>query len=130
MRLSRAIAFCWSPTVRGPARGPSARAPAGSRSPELYPAADRDRLRPLRPPARQAAAALAMASPIAEGIYIVGVGMTPVGEHWETSLRHLALEAIQTARAGAGGLGPQLIYVANMLAPALSGPSPLGTLGG
>jgi len=69
-----------------------------------------------------------MASPIADGIYIVGVGMTPVGEHWETSLRHLALEAIQTARAEAGGLRPQLIYVANMLAPALSGQSHLGTL--
>jgi acetyl-CoA C-acetyltransferase len=69
-----------------------------------------------------------MASPIPEGIYIVGVGMTPVGEHWETSLRHLALEAIQTARAEAAGLRPQLLYVANMLAPALSGQSHLGTL--
>lgn len=30
-------------------------------------------------------------------VAIVGVGMTPVGEHWETSLRDLALEASQNA---------------------------------
>jgi acetyl-CoA C-acetyltransferase len=63
-----------------------------------------------------------------DGVYLVGLGMTPVGEHWELSLRHLALQAIQAARAEAGGLRPQLVYVANMLAPALSGQSHLGAL--
>jgi acetyl-CoA C-acetyltransferase len=63
-----------------------------------------------------------------DGIYVVGVGMTPVGEHWELSLRHLALEAIDAARAEAAGARPQLVYVANMLASALSGQSHLGTL--
>lgn len=54
--------------------------------------------------------------------------MTPVGEHWNTSLRELALEAIQAARADAGGLRPQALYAANMLAPALSGQTHLGVL--
>jgi acetyl-CoA C-acetyltransferase len=61
-------------------------------------------------------------------IYIVGTGMTPAGEHWERSLRELALEAIAIARAEAGELRPQAVYVANMLAPALSRQSHLGAL--
>jgi acetyl-CoA C-acetyltransferase len=64
----------------------------------------------------------------AENIYIVGTGMTPAGEHWELSLRELALEAIAMARAEAGELRPQSVYVANMLAPALSRQSHLGSL--
>ncbi len=63
-----------------------------------------------------------------ESVYVVGVGMTPVGEHWELSLRHLALEAISAARSEALGARPQAVYVANMLSPALSGQSHLGAL--
>lgn len=54
--------------------------------------------------------------------------MTPAGEHWERSLRELALEAIAMARAEAGELRPQAMFVANMLAPALSRQSHLGSL--
>ena len=61
-------------------------------------------------------------------VLIAGVGLTPVGEHWEKHLRELALAAIEAARAEAGGVRPQAIYVANMLAPALSGQSHLGAL--
>ena len=61
-------------------------------------------------------------------IYIIGTGMTPAGEHWELSLRELALEAIANARNEAGGMRPQAIFVANMLAPALSRQSHLGSL--
>ena len=61
-------------------------------------------------------------------IVVAGVGIMPVGEHWELSLRHLALEAMGAAQADAGGLRPQALYVANMLAPALSGQSHLGAL--
>lgn len=61
-------------------------------------------------------------------ILIAGIGMTPVGEHWDISLRNLALDAISAAIADAGGLRPQALYVANMLAPALSGQSHLGAL--
>jgi acetyl-CoA C-acetyltransferase len=64
----------------------------------------------------------------AESIYIIGTGMTQAGEHWERSLRELALEAIAMARAEAGEMRPQAIYVANMLAPALSRQSHLGSL--
>ena len=61
-------------------------------------------------------------------VFVAGIGLTPVGEHWNTSLRELALEAIQAARADAGGLRPQALYAANMLAPALSGQTHLGAL--
>jgi acetyl-CoA C-acetyltransferase len=61
-------------------------------------------------------------------VEILGVGITPVGEHWEKSLRHLALDSIALARADAGGVSPQVMYVANNLAPALSGQSHLGAL--
>ncbi|HET7011826.1 MAG TPA: thiolase domain-containing protein [Anaerolineales bacterium] len=61
-------------------------------------------------------------------IYIVGVGLTPVGEHWQTSLRSIALEAIHKAMADAPGLRPDALYVANMLAPSLSGQAHLGSL--
>ncbi len=54
--------------------------------------------------------------------------MTPVGEHWDRSLRQLALEAIQLARADASGLRPQALFVGNMLALALSGQTQLGAL--
>jgi acetyl-CoA C-acetyltransferase len=63
-----------------------------------------------------------------EDVWIVGVGMTPVGEHWEKSLREIALEAISAAMADAPGLRPQAVYAANALAPALTGQSQLGSL--
>ncbi len=62
------------------------------------------------------------------GIYVAGIGLTPVGEHWDRSLREIALDAIEAARADAGGLRPQALYVGNMLAPALSGQTHLGAL--
>lgn len=61
-------------------------------------------------------------------VVVVGVGLMPVGEHWDRSLRTLALEAIQAARADAGGLTPQALYAGNMLAPALSSQTHLGVL--
>jgi len=54
--------------------------------------------------------------------------MTPVGEHWDLSIRELALEAISAARAEAPEVLPEAFYVANMLAPVLSGQSQLGAL--
>jgi acetyl-CoA C-acetyltransferase len=63
-----------------------------------------------------------------QDIYIIGVGMTPAGEHWEKSLRELALEAMIQARHEAGELTPDALYVANMLAPSLSRQSHLGAL--
>ncbi len=63
-----------------------------------------------------------------QDIYIIGVGMTPAGEHWEKSLRELALDAMIPARQEAGGIAPEALYVANMLAPVLSRQSHLGAL--
>jgi len=61
-------------------------------------------------------------------VVIVGIGQTAVGEHWDISLRELALRAIQAAQADAGGLQPQILVVGNMLAPMLSRQAHLGTL--
>lgn len=61
-------------------------------------------------------------------VVIAGVGQTPVGEHWETSLRELALTAIAAAIQDAGGIGPQALFVSNMLSPTISSQSHLGTL--
>jgi acetyl-CoA C-acetyltransferase len=61
-------------------------------------------------------------------IIIAGIGQTPVGELWDTSLRSLALQAIQSAIQDSGGLKPQALYVGNMLAANLSRQAHLGAL--
>lgn len=61
-------------------------------------------------------------------VVIVGIGATPVGEHWGRSLRDLAQEAIAQALEEVRGLRPQALYVANMLGGILSGQTHLGAL--
>jgi len=61
-------------------------------------------------------------------VFIAGIGQTTVGEHWDVSLRDLALDAIQAALKDAGGLKPQSLFVGNMLAPTLSNQAHLGAL--
>lgn len=61
-------------------------------------------------------------------VVIAGIGQTPVGEHWDLSLRELSLMAIETAQLDSGGLQPQALYVGNMLAPLLSRQAHLGAL--
>ena len=61
-------------------------------------------------------------------VIIAGIGQTAVGEHWDTSLRELALQAIEAARRDAGGLQPQALFVGNMLAPEISRQAHLGAL--
>ena len=61
-------------------------------------------------------------------VVIAGIGQTQVGEHWEISLRDLALDAIQAAHKDSGGLKPQALFVGNMLAPNLSNQAHLGAL--
>ncbi len=65
--------------------------------------------------------------PISE-VVIVGVGQTPVGEHWDISLRDLALQAMQAALQDAGALKPQALFVSNVHAPILSAQAHLGAL--
>ena len=55
----------------------------------------------------------------ASDVLIAGIGMTPVGEHWDISLRELALQSISEARASVPTLKPETLYIANILAPAL-----------
>ncbi len=61
-------------------------------------------------------------------VIIAGIGQTPVGEHWDVSLRALANQAIQLALADSGGLKPQALYVGNALAANLSHQAHLGAL--
>ena len=61
-------------------------------------------------------------------VVIAGIGQTEVGEHWEISLRDLALDAIQAANNDSGGLKPQALFVGNMFAPNLSNQAHLGAL--
>ena len=61
-------------------------------------------------------------------VVIAGIGQTEVGEHWEISLRDLALDAIQFALKDSDNLKPQALFVGNMLAPNLSNQAHLGAL--
>jgi acetyl-CoA C-acetyltransferase len=61
-------------------------------------------------------------------VVIVGIGQTPVEEHWEKSLRHLAYDAIAAAMADARLEAVDALYVGNMLSGQLSGQEHLGAL--
>lgn len=68
-------------------------------------------------------------------VYIIGLGQTEVGEHWETSLRHLAWQAVDAALKDANfryegrtHIQPQALFVGNILAGQLSGQEHLGSL--
>jgi acetyl-CoA C-acetyltransferase len=61
-------------------------------------------------------------------VIIAGIGQTPVGEHWDVSLRSLAVKAMLAAIKDSGGLRPQALYVGNILAANLSRQAHLGTL--
>lgn len=61
-------------------------------------------------------------------VVIAGIGQTEVGEHWEISLRQLAVAAIKEAIKDSDGLKPQSLFVGNMLAPNLSNQAHLGVL--
>jgi acetyl-CoA C-acetyltransferase len=61
-------------------------------------------------------------------VAILGVGQTPVREHWDLSLRGLAVEAGRAALADAGVDRPDSIYVSNMNSDRLGGQRHLGAL--
>ncbi len=61
-------------------------------------------------------------------VAIVGIGQTPVREHWDQSLRHLGHTAVQAALADAGIETVDALYVGNMLSGELSGQEHLATL--
>jgi len=61
-------------------------------------------------------------------VAIIGVGQTDVGEHWDKSIRDLAVEAILAARRDAGVDRADALYVGNMLSGELAGQENLATL--
>ncbi len=61
-------------------------------------------------------------------VAVVGVGQTPVAEHWGLSLRHLALQAVEAAVADASVPQIDALYVGNMLSGELAGQEHLGAL--
>lgn len=60
-------------------------------------------------------------------IAVLGIGQTPVDEHWDKSLREIGGEAIFAAMADAGLEKADALYVGNMLSPLVSGQNQLGT---
>jgi len=61
-------------------------------------------------------------------IAIIGVGQTTVGEHWDRSLRDLAVEALLSAIQDAGSPRVVSLFVGNMMAGELTGQEHLGAL--
>jgi len=59
--------------------------------------------------------------------YIIGVGQTPVGEHWDASLSTLALSALTAARKNIEQ-PIQAMYVANALGGEVAGQTQLGSM--
>jgi len=60
--------------------------------------------------------------------FIIGVGQTPVGEHWDLGLRELGALAIDRALADAGLESVDALYVGNMLSGCVNGQENLATL--
>ena len=61
-------------------------------------------------------------------VAIIGVGQIPVGEHWESSLRMLATDAILDAQNDAGIKHIDALYVGNAYGAAYSSQQHLGAL--
>jgi acetyl-CoA C-acetyltransferase len=61
-------------------------------------------------------------------VSIIGIGQTTVGEHWDLSLRNLALKAMQAALDDAGVKSVDAIVVGNALGSLVSNQSHLGAL--
>lgn len=59
---------------------------------------------------------------------IIGIGQTPVGEHWAVGLRDLATEAIWAALDDAGLDGADALFVGNMLSGEMAQQAHLGAL--
>jgi acetyl-CoA C-acetyltransferase len=63
-----------------------------------------------------------------QDVAIIGVGQTPVGEHWESSLRELAADAARAALDDAKIDAVDALYIGNAYAATVSGQSQLGAL--
>jgi len=61
-------------------------------------------------------------------VAILGIGQTKIDEHWDRSLRDLAVEAITNALHDAGRSGADGLFVGNMMAGIISAQNNLGPL--
>jgi acetyl-CoA C-acetyltransferase len=61
-------------------------------------------------------------------VSIIGIGQTKVGEHWDKSLRQLAMEAILATLNDAGLERADALYVGNMLSGEVSGQEHIAAL--
>ena len=61
-------------------------------------------------------------------VAIIGIGQTPVAEHWDTALVDLAVLPVQAALQDAGIERPEMLFVGNMLSAALSSQQNVGAL--
>lgn len=61
-------------------------------------------------------------------VFIIGIGQTPVGEHWDLGMRDLGAMAIESALGDAGMETVDALYVGNMLSGAVNGQENLATL--
>jgi len=61
-------------------------------------------------------------------VAVLGIGQTPIAEHWDKSLRMLAGEAVFAALKDAGREGADGLFVGNMLSGLLSRQENLGAL--
>lgn len=61
-------------------------------------------------------------------VAVIGVGMTPVSEHWDKGLRNLAAEAVQEALRDANVSQVDALYVGNAYGAAFNSQSHLGAL--
>ena len=55
-----------------------------------------------------------------DDIIIAGIGLVPVGEHWEMTFRAMGARAVRSAIADSGGMRPQGLFAGNAFAPILS----------
>ncbi len=63
-----------------------------------------------------------------DDIVIAGIGLVPVGEHWDTTLRSMGAKAIRKAVADSGGPEPQGLFVGNAFSSILTHQTNLAAL--
>jgi acetyl-CoA C-acetyltransferase len=61
-------------------------------------------------------------------IAIVGIGQTPIGEHWDQSIREIAGEAVFAAKADAGVDRVDGVFIGNMLSGMVTRQENLGSM--
>ena len=63
-----------------------------------------------------------------DDIIIAGIGMVPVGEHWNLSLRKMGARVVRAAIADSGGMAPQALFAGNAFASILTHQTNLAAL--